>query len=116
MADQTSVVVPVRSAWKSRINQIAIGVFGLALPIGALSPFLPDPYKGEALAAVSILGAFSVWYYKTFATASVTPSAVANSTTPTPNLTDAMRNVGIPETAQTDVLNELSAANARKTQ
>lgn len=114
MADQTSVVVPVRSAWKSRINQIAIGVFGLALPIGALSPFLPDPYKGEALAAVSILGAFSVWYYKTFATASVTPSAVASATTPTPNLTDAMRSAGIPEVDQTAVLNEVSLAAAKK--
>lgn len=114
MADQTSVVVPVRSAWLSRINQIAVGLFGLVLPIGAMTPFLPEPYKGYALTAVSVLGAFSIWYYKTFQTASVTPSAVANATTPTPNLTAAMSSAGIAETDQTAVLNAVSLAAATK--
>lgn len=114
MADQTSVVVPVRSAWYSRINQIAVGLFGLVVPIGALTPFLPEPYKGYALTAVSVLGAFSIYYYRTFGTASVTPQALSSASTPTPNLTAAMNSAGISDDAQVDVQNALSLASAKK--
>lgn len=105
MTVQTPVVVPVRSAWSSRINQIAVAVFGLAVPLGTLTPFLPEPWKSRALAAVSILGALGIWYYRTFATASVTPSAAASDSTPTPTLTQVMRAGGSSEEKITDALN-----------
>lgn len=111
-ANSAPVVVSVRPAWKSRINQIAVAVFGLAVPIGSLTPFLPQPYKGYSIAAVSILGAFGLWYYRTFQTSSVTPSSVASITTRTPALSDVMRAAGSSETSISDALNTESAAEA----
>lgn len=105
MADP--VIVPVKSAWLSRVNQIAIGVFGLALPIGALAPILPPPYQAYALAAVSVLGAFGIWYYRTFQTASVTPTTAASAASATPTITQIMRNANVSADSQADVLNEI---------
>src|SRR6185312_14750515 len=113
MADTTQqhVVVPVVAAWKSRINQIAVAVFGLAVPIGSLTPFLPQPYKGYEVAAVSILGAFSLWYYRTFQTSSVTPSSVPTSTQTYNTIVTAARNAGLSEEKITDLLNSASRVN-----
>lgn len=108
------VVVPIRSAWSSRINQIAVGLFGLAVPITALTPILPDKYKPVAIAAASFLGAVSIWYYKTFGTASVTASSVAQNASAN-SLETVLRTAGVSETQITDSLNANEALRAAQT-
>lgn len=107
MAASTSVVVPVRSAWASRINQIAVAVFGLAVPIGALAPILPDKWKPYAVAAASFIGGVGIVYYRTFGTASVTPSSVANPALSTPTIGQIMERANVPLDAKADILNQI---------
>lgn len=115
MAEPTQhVAVPVVAAWKSRINQIAVAVFGLAVPIGALTPFLPEPWKSRSLAAVSILGALAVYWYRTFQTASVTPSSVPTLAPTVTTLAAVAKNAGLSEEQQTELLNMASDAQAKR--
>jgi len=107
MSASTSVVVPVRSAWASRINQIAVAVFGLAVPIGALAPILPDKWKPYVVAATSFLGGVGVVYYRTFGTASITPQSVANPSTSTPTIGQIMQRANVSQDAKADILNQI---------
>lgn len=110
MASNPQVVVPVKSAWSSRINWIA-AITGAGSLITAFLPFIPQEYQGKAVAAVALLGAVGVWYQRTFQTTSVTPSSVP---TPTPNFTTvvtAARNAGLSEEKITDLLNSASRVN-----
>lgn len=108
MADP--VIVPVKSAWSSRVNQIAIAVFGLAVPLGTLTPFLPEPWKGYSLTVVSLLGAFGIWYYRTFQTGSVTPQSVSQAS----SAVSAMAAAGVSEHLQTETLNALQSAKIKE--
>lgn len=75
-----TVVVPVKSAWSSKINWIA-SVSALLVSanelLNQLAPFAPPQYAHDITIAIAVVGAISTVIAKTFYTTSVTPSAAA---------------------------------------
>lgn len=73
-----TVVVPVKSAWKSKINW---GV-GIAL-VASLASFLGFDFDAETQAqvqaAITSITAIYVWLMKTFFTTTVTPASLPTS-------------------------------------
>lgn len=75
-----AVVVPVKSAWKSKINWgVAIS---LVAAFGTFFGFDLDPEtQVQAQLAITSVTAVYVWVMKTFFTNTVTPSAIPATTT-----------------------------------
>ncbi len=70
----TIVTVPVQSAWYSKINWTQ--AIGLAISgATALSGILPPQYGVPVALGVQAAQSVATWYFKTFATTTITPSS-----------------------------------------
>ena len=69
-------VVPVKSAWASKINITAIVSALLALAVG-VGLEIPEPVKVQILTITGVVGPIIVGILRTWFTASVTPTVAA---------------------------------------
>ncbi len=70
----TTVTVPVKSAWYSKVNWTQ--AIGLAISgATALSGILPPQYGVPVAIGVQAAQSMITWYFKTFATTTITPSS-----------------------------------------
>ncbi len=85
MSEPTSAIVPVKSAFWSRINWAALislvagvlSIWGIAFPPEAQEAILKLVYAISN--AITVLGPFAIVIFRTFFTKSVTPSAVSDA-------------------------------------
>jgi hypothetical protein len=70
------VAIPVASAWESKINwtqAVGLAISGLTMFTGAL----PPQYAVLGGLAVQTLQGLATWYFRTYQTATITPSSAA---------------------------------------
>lgn len=77
-ADKTIAVVPVTSAWTSKINLTQL--FGILFTIGALFGIdVPPEIRAYIISGIVAIMAVVTWFFRTFITRSVTKSSLKNS-------------------------------------
>lgn len=75
---QPQVVVPVASAWLSKINWTqAIGTGVNVLTWLSTSGVIPPQYQVPVAIGIQAVTSLTTWYLKTFSTTTVTPSSAA---------------------------------------
>jgi len=73
-----SVTVPVQSAWASKINWTQL--IGTAINVAtwvSTSGIVPPQYQAPLAIGIQTVTSLTTWYFKTFATTTVTPSSAA---------------------------------------
>ncbi len=73
----TIVAVPVKSAWSSKINWIQVIGSGFSLATWAFG-MLPQQYAALGPIVIQFAQSLITWYFKTYATTTITPSSAAS--------------------------------------
>lgn len=77
MTTPSAVTVPVSSAWTSKINWTQVIGSGLSLVTWAFS-VLPPKYAALGPLFIQFAQGLITWYFKTYATTTITPSSAAS--------------------------------------
>jgi hypothetical protein len=71
------VAVPIQSAWSSKINWTQVIGGSLSLATWAFG-MLPPQYAALGPIAIQFAQGLITWYFKTYATTTITPSSAAS--------------------------------------
>jgi hypothetical protein len=77
MPTPSAVTVPVASAWASKINWTQVIGSSMSLATWAFS-ILPPQYAALGPIVIQFAQSLITWYFKTYATTTITPSSAAS--------------------------------------
>jgi hypothetical protein len=74
----TSAIVPIKTAWLSKINWVAVGSAVMALAV-AFGVNISDADKTAILTAIPVIAGTITWILRTWFNGTVSPASLANN-------------------------------------